>query len=113
MQRLLLLSLDRTPASELLPGTVEAWIDALWPGRAWYETDAARITETFRRLTTTMRQWPLPADFLATLPARPPSNLAQLPSRVFTEEERQANIARLKDMMAKVGLDTDDVEEVA
>ena len=96
IQRLLVLSLDRTPAMELIEGTVDAWCDALWPGRDWRLSDSDRITEAFRTLSRTRDQWPAPRDFLAALPER--KQLA-LPERKWTDAELQANRERLVDMV--------------
>ena len=92
MKRLLSLSLDRTPAAELLGQTTETWADALWPGRDWHESDTARIAEAFRRMSDTCEQWPSPKVFRANLPARADTSLLGLPSRAFTDAERRENL---------------------
>ena len=47
-QKLLCLGLDRTPASDLIEGTVMAWAEAITAGRAWdQERDAPRIRAAF------------------------------------------------------------------
>jgi hypothetical protein len=61
--------LDRTPASDLIEGTILAWAEAITAGRAWdQERDAPRIREAFVTLARTRRQWPAPADFLEAVP---------------------------------------------
>ena len=105
MNRLLSLSLDRTPAAELLGETARTWADALWPGRAWYDTDAERIAEGFRRMAGAIEQWPAPAVFLRHLPARqPPANVLSLPAKATTDAEREANLARLNAMLREAGI---------
>jgi hypothetical protein len=94
------LNLDRTPASELLGQTALAWGDALWPGRAWHESDGVRLIEAFRRLSAAVRQWPAPVDLLAHLPPRDAGTLPALPPRVETEADRQAALAKLRAMAA-------------
>lgn len=69
LQKLSCLSLDRTPAAEMLPGTAQAWLEAITDGKAWDERrDADRIAAAFRTLARTARRWPLPAEFLDALP---------------------------------------------
>jgi hypothetical protein len=61
--------LDRTPASEVIPGTVEAWLEAVSVRRAWdQDRDTARIREAFVTLARTRRQWPAPVDFIEAMP---------------------------------------------
>lgn len=67
------LSLDRTPAAEMLPGTAQAWLEAITDGKAWDERrDADRIRAAFRVLAKTARRWPAPAEFLESVPPVPP-----------------------------------------
>lgn len=101
---MLTLSLDRTPAAELLGETAITWADALWAGRAWHDSDDARIAEAFRRLSGAQRQWPAPADFLAALPPRTPSSLRSLPARTPTAAECDAVLRRLEKMAREVGI---------
>lgn len=104
LQRLLVLSLDRTPAAELLGSCVESWGDALWPGRAWHESDAQRIEAAFRHLAATRRQWPAPADLLIALPKRVASVAKALPRRVVTEEDHQCAMRHVRDLMEQLGM---------
>lgn len=69
LQKLSCLSLDRTPAAEMLTGTAQAWLEAITDGSAWDEArDAERIAQAFRTLSRTVRRWPSPAEFLEALP---------------------------------------------
>ena len=71
LQKLLSLSLDRTPASELLPITVGSWVETITQNRLFDEPlDARRFRQAFVTLAGTRRTWPSPADFLAALPER-------------------------------------------
>lgn len=73
LQKLSCLSLDRTPAAEILSGTAQAWMEAITDGRAWDRNrDAERVATAFRTLARTARRWPAPADFLEALPPVPP-----------------------------------------
>lgn len=68
-QKLLCLNLDRTPAAEIIPGTVEAWCEALTDSRLWdQDRDTARIRQAFLTMAKTRRTWPAPVDFLESLP---------------------------------------------
>lgn len=69
-QKLLCLNLDRTPAAEIIPGTVEAWCEALTDSRLWdQDRDTARIRQAFLTMAKTRRTWPAPVDFLEAMPA--------------------------------------------
>lgn len=97
------LSLDRTPAAEMLPGTAQAWLEAITDGKAWDEgRDAERIAAGFRTLARIARRWPAPAEFLDVVPP-----VADLPaigyeSKPVTPEQAAANIAKLKAMLGGV-----------
>lgn len=71
LQRLLALSLDRTPSGEHLASgiTTSAWADAIWPGSSWERPrDEIRIAEGFRRLSRVCRSWPAPAELMDHIP---------------------------------------------
>lgn len=69
LQKLLALSLDRTPASELLPVTVGTWVEAIGRGRDFREVpDRARFRAAFVTLAENRRTWPAPRDLLDALP---------------------------------------------
>lgn len=64
------MSLERTPAAEIIPGTVQAWCEVLLDRREWdQERDTPRIREAFRTLARHRRTWPAPVDFTEALPA--------------------------------------------
>lgn len=69
LTKLMSLSLDRTPASDVLQITAATWIDAATWERAWErERDTARIRGAFATLSRTCDHWPSPKQFLAALP---------------------------------------------
>jgi hypothetical protein len=80
-QKLLCLGLDRTPASEVIPGTVEAWSEVLLTGNYdWQEDrDVSRFRAAFLTMARTRRTWPAPADFLEALPERDTRQWKALP----------------------------------
>lgn len=95
--RLLALSLPGTPSADTIELTREAWIEALWPTRAWdARLDESRISEAFRALMISSERWPAPAHFLRALPRRaePP----KLPTPPPTPEARR----RMLDVLATV-----------
>jgi hypothetical protein len=97
-QKLLCLSLDRTPASELLPGTVNAWTENL-ARLAWDEgRDRERVRLAFVKLQGGS-VWPRVPDFIAALP--PLSARLALPAKVCDPEQAQANIDRIKQLLAE------------
>ena len=103
LQKMFCLSLDRTPAAEMLPGTAQAWLEAITDGKAWQKgRDADRIAAGFRTLARIARRWPAPAEFLDVLPP-----VADLPAigykaKPVTAEQAAANIAKLKAMLGGV-----------
>ena len=101
LQKLACLSLDRTPAAEILTGTAQAWIEALTDGRAWdEERDAARVRRAFVTLARTCRRWPAPAEFVDALPPAPTPLALVREVRVDPEVLRQ-NVARIKAKLAE------------
>ena len=80
-QKLLCLSLDRTPATDLIHGTVAAWVEALTANRTWDQAkDVDRVRQAFITLAQTRRTWPVPADFFDSLP-RYQEQVKALPSK--------------------------------
>lgn len=111
LQRLACLSLDRTPAAEMLPGTALAWIDAITDGRAWdRDRDQPRVKRAFVVLSKTMRRWPAPVEFLDAMP-RPEQQAAltkqHIPADPAKAEAAIAEIRRAlsgKDAAAEQGV---------
>lgn len=86
--RLVALSLPGTPPADTIELTREAWIEALWPTRAWDERlDAPRIAEGFRALMLSAERWPSPAHLLRSLPPRPEP--LRLPAPPLDEASRR------------------------
>jgi hypothetical protein len=74
LQKLYPLSLDRTPAFDVIPGTALAWFEGLTHGRAWdQQRDTPRLRAAFSRLLAEADRWPAPCDLLARLPEPPPA----------------------------------------
>lgn len=66
---LLCLGLERQPAAEVLPATVNVWISAITLDNQWdAQRDHRRVRAAFVQLAKGRRTWPAPADFLAALP---------------------------------------------
>lgn len=86
---MLALSLDRTPASELLPITVGTWVEAITLNREFdQDQDTARFRAAFTTLAATRSTWPAPRDFVDTLPPR--SQLALAKTVIPADPERAA-----------------------
>lgn len=87
----------------MLPGTAQAWLEAITDGKAWDRgRDADRIAAGFRTLARIARRWPAPAEFLEVLPP-----VADLPaigyeSKPVSAEQAAENIAKLKAMLTNV-----------
>lgn len=69
--KLVTLSLERTPAVDVIAGTAEIWIEALCHGREWRQTlDQLRIRKAFIALAATCTVWPAPRQLLDAMPRR-------------------------------------------
>ena len=103
LQKMFCLSLDRTPAAEMLPGTAQTWLEAITDGKAWDEgRDADRIAAGFRTLARIARRWPAPAEFLEVVPPAADLPAIGYESKPVTPEQAAANIAKLKAMLGGV-----------
>lgn len=91
LQKLSCLSLDRTPAAEVLSGTAQAWMEAITDGRAWdWGRDAERVRIAFRTLARTARRWPAPSEFLEALPDVPAPLAIAYQRKPASEEAKRA-----------------------
>lgn len=69
LQKLSTLSLDRTPAAEILVGTAGTWLEVLTFDRVWDEArDAPRVRAAFITLARTREAWPAPKLLIEALP---------------------------------------------
>lgn len=102
-QKLLCLSLERTPATDLIDGTVMAWQEAVTDGRTWEQgRDAARIAQAFVTMGRTRRTWPAPADFLDALPRVEQAAIAY-EVKPASPEQAKAALAKIRAMLATTG----------
>ena len=98
------LSLDGSPAAEMVGATTATWIDDLWHDRryAWADAqiDATRIANAFRTIRHTARRWPNLDDFHRALP--PPPEAPALKHQPCSPEQAAANLKRLHEMVDEV-----------
>lgn len=74
----------------MLPGTAQAWIEAITDGRAWeQERDLERVRRAFVVLSRTIRRWPAPVEFIEAMP-RPREQLALEKQHIPANPERAA-----------------------
>lgn len=86
----------------MLPGTAQAWIEALSSGRAWErERDASRVRQAFVTLAKTVRRWPAPVEFMEALPPVQQLAIAR-ESRPASPEVAEANKRRIREMLRDV-----------
>lgn len=89
MQRLMCLSLDHTPAAEVIAGTAAAWREAMGDQRDWQmRRDTVGVREAFARLARSRTRWPAPANFLQALPPLALDTSAELARDVEMETLR-------------------------
>jgi hypothetical protein len=101
LTRLAMLSLDRTPAMDVIQGTAMAWREAIIEGREWQqERDRTRFQVAFRILAGRCTQWPAPREFLDALPAIPKPEEV---TRIEHEERRLRGLEHLREIGNSMG----------
>lgn len=114
LQKLLPLSLESTPAAEVIPGTALAWHEVMVHNRTFEpDRDRARFRAAFRTLAERCRRWPAPADFFDAMPRieTPRDNTPRIGSGEIPASAKQhiADIAaKLKTEPAKPHTEVDD-----
>lgn len=69
LTKLMSLSLDRTPAFDMIQMTAATWVEATTMRRVWdRDRDTTRIRAAFRTLALTREAWPMPRHFIDVLP---------------------------------------------
>ena len=98
LQKVYMLSLEGTPAAEILPGTALAWGEALVADRIWDEAlDTDRIVAAFATLARTRERWPAPVHLLAAL--RPREPLRGLPKPAPDPARAAAAVAEVRGIL--------------
>lgn len=96
----MVLSLEGTPARDVISMTAAVWGHTIGNGKVWVERrDAPRFEVAFETLCRTCRRWPVPADFLAALPACPPERVEE-PRRIESAESK-ARTQRIIDDLSR------------
>jgi hypothetical protein len=94
-----LLSLDRTPAAELIAGTAHAWLEAITADNTFQrERDTPRIRAAFRTMANRRESWPAPRHFLDALPKVEQSALCY-EVKPATREEAARAITRIRELL--------------
>lgn len=104
VMRLLVLRLPSAPWEDEAEYTTQTWIEVLWAAPiGWDEQqDARRLRHAFNRLAAQSERWPAPRQLLAMLPERTPR--PRLPKPPMSEAKRAENKARLRELMAEIGI---------
>jgi hypothetical protein len=98
-QKLLCLGLDRTPATDLIDGTVMAWQEAICTGREFNkDRDTPRIRAAFVTLASTRDTWPAPKHFLDALP-RVEQTAIPYEVKTLSPEEAEARLAECRRLL--------------
>ena len=103
LQGLLALRLVGSPPEDSIELTLDVWLAAIegLSGNWNEQLDAERVRRAFRTLYRICDRWPPPRVFLDNLGNRDPP--PALPPPRITEEQRKRNVARLREMMEKLG----------
>ncbi len=103
LQGLIALRLTGAPADDSVTLTLDVWLAAIegLSGNWNEQLDAERVRRTFRTLYRICDRWPPPKVFLDNLGNRDPP--PALPPPRITEEQRKKNVARLREMMERLG----------
>lgn len=98
LSRLLCLSLERTPAADMIVGTAAAWGEAITHKRKFDQAqDTPRFREAFKTLANLRRTWPAPIDFMDALP-KANAPLALQDKRKASPDVAERALADLKAM---------------
>ena len=101
MQKLLPLSLESTPAAEVMAGTALAWHEVLVHGRAFeQDRDLPRFREAFRTLAARQRRWPAPIDFIEALPRIETPRMPEL--KIDSDASRAVGARHIGDIAARL-----------
>ena len=102
LTRLAALQLPGTPIDAQTAAAMrDVWVETLWKARRWDEgLDAARIEAAFGALAARCTRFAAPAQFLEVLAPRQAAPIAAPP--ILSEEQRMANMARVREMLAAV-----------
>lgn len=105
LQGLIALRLSGAPADDSVTLTLDVWLAAIESLSVnWNEQlDAERVRRAFRTLYRICDRWPPPKVFLDNLGNRDPPKA--LPPPPISEEQRKKNVALLREMMKKLGLE--------
>ena len=103
LQGLIALRLAGAPADDSVTLTLDVWLAAIeCQAVTWNEqADAERIRRAFRTLYRICERWPPPKVFLDNLGNRDPP--PALPPPPISKEERKKNVARIQEIMKKLG----------
>lgn len=101
LTKLLSLSLDRAPASDLVQITAATWIDATTSDRAWdRDRDLPRIRAAFSTLARSRESWPTPRHFLDALP-RVEQKALPYEVKPLPKEEAEKRMADIRAVLAE------------
>lgn len=93
LSQLLCLSLDRTPAADMIAGTAMGWHRAVTDDRVWdQQLDTPRFRKAFTNLIKNRRQWPSPADFMEAMPPREQLALTKQPIKADPDRAARAAV---------------------
>lgn len=104
LSKLVVLHLANSPGHETIEYTAQVWAETLWTAAIGWdaELDTLRLQGGFARLARQADRWPAPRQLLELLPERP--QRPRLTKPPMSEAQRRRNQARLREMMAELGV---------
>lgn len=102
LSALLLLNLPEKPALDSVEMVANVWYNAITAiERDWDEVlDTPRVRRAYQLLSAHSERWPIPKQFLDSLPARPEPKQIAAPKP--TEEQRKENLINIRKIKVQI-----------
>ena len=104
---MLCLGLDRTPARDVLRGTVETWLQVLAARPYEQQRDTPRIRAAFAKLAETRDSWPQPVHFFEAMPNPITTAPREQPKRLSNDRICERGLMHTRAILGEMRLDYD------
>lgn len=112
LSKLVCLSLDHTPAMDMLEGTVSAWCSAITYRKVWTQADMPRFVEAFGYLLQNCSHWPSPQDFLQAMPGPPSEAEKARALEVLPPADKRAQLQLVSESSGKAAVEIAKITEL-